>query len=72
MMNETMKYIFRKIDYLEHETKRIASSRLLTTVTIVTVGTWVVYFKNRKIDNLKTRVKELEEQLKKANNAKKE
>ena len=71
-MNETMNYIFRKLDYLEHETRRAASSTFLTTVTIATVGAWVVYFKNRKINKLKSRVRELEEKLKEAENAERE
>lgn len=71
-MNETMNYIFRKLNYLERENRRMASSMFLATVTAATVGSWVVYFKNRKINNLKSRVKELETKLKEAENAERE
>lgn len=71
-MNETMNYIFRKLNYLERENRCMASSMFLATVTAATVGSWVVYFKNRKINNLKSRVKELETKLKEAENAERE
>lgn len=71
-MNETMNYIFRKLNYLERKNRRMASSMFLATVTAATIGSWVVYFKNRKINNLKSRVDELETKLKKAENAERE
>lgn len=71
-MNETMNYIFRKLNYLERENRRMSSSMFLTTVTAATVGAWVIYLKNHKINNLKFRVTELETKLKEAENAERE
>lgn len=71
-MNETMNYIFRKLNHLEHENRRMTTSMFLATITASTVGTWLIYFKNHKINNLKSRVKELETKLKEAENTEKE
>lgn len=69
---ETINYILRKLEYLEKESKRQASSTAWFTATTLVVGGCLLYLKNRKIYNLKTRVKELEDQLKEAENTEKE
>lgn len=69
---ETINYILRKLEYLENENRRHASLTFRVTVTTLAVSGWLLYFKNRKIDNLKSRVRELEDKLKEAGNTEKE
>lgn len=68
----TINYILMKLEYLEKENKRQASSTAWFTATTLVVGGCLLYLKNRKIYNLKTRVKELEDKLREAENAERE
>ena len=69
---ETINYILRKLEFLERENRRRESATVCLTVTTLTVGGWLLYFKNRKINNLKSRVRELEDKLRKAENTERE
>lgn len=69
---ETINYILRKLEYLENENRRRKSSTVCIVVNTLAIGGWLLYFKNRKINNLKSKIRELEDKLKKAENAEKE
>lgn len=69
---ETINYILRKLEYLERENRRRESAMVCLTITTVAVGSWLLYFKNRKINNLKSRVRELEDKLRRAENTERE
>ncbi len=62
VMNEMTNYIFRKLNYLERENRSLSASMFVITVAGATAVSWVIYFKNRKIENLKAKIKELEEE----------